>query len=591
MKPLIIIAHAGLDRKIAEEECLKAIGEHEFSIVHFIDFEIVNAKLSELYDLPFEQLALEQQRKFKEKVEPLLQTNPDAVVAYFGLAPIPLAFHLGVLLNGFPNCTYFQFHHERKTWYEKIDPPKDYSFGLAEIELPSKVEKGKGDIFIRVSTSYRIEPQHTYEVASNPTNEFDLRLVNPHVDGVSNQDQLNLVVNRFQDVLAVCSNQLPDRDKIHIFISATTGIAFALGTKINPTVYPFVQTYQFSRDQTPKYKEAILISKKTEQAVAFSEEQKALAAEMRVKWNREITERIRPFIKTNQGVFENWFYHIIQNDASLKDCLNGAWKSLPDLGKTSLLNDTIDLNATTVNNGFKYDSANSKWQIDDGMCISLKKRLEKYSNVDSIKAGRLFFFHEGLHYSQDGHSLTEEIATGIGRFPKVIGEADYQADVWALLYEYRFSLVHNQSNVEPNIKKFFLDTIDTAVETMWSFVDMGFELTEIQIRSMNRFLNWYWQWVRIERLPGNGTLKEIILILFDKPTIEFAGAEIITLDKQRTCYKLSAKPISNYELAIFHKNKVHRFSPTRITRIVEGFRELNGGKIKEGLRSFLVTLE
>src|SRR5690606_2981382 len=215
-----------------------------------------------------------------------------------------------------------------------------------------------------------------------------------------------------------------------------------------------------------------------EQVVAFSEEQKAMAAEMRVKWNREITERIRPFIKTNQGVFENWFYHIIQNDVNLKGCLNGAWKSLPDLGKTSLLNDTIDLNATTVNNGFKYDSADSKWQIDDGMCISLKKRLEKYSNVDSIKAGRLFFFHEGLHYSQDGHSLTEEIATGIGRFPKVIEEADYQADVWALLYEYRFSLVHNQSNVEPNIKKFFLDSIDTAVETMWSFVDMGFELTE-----------------------------------------------------------------------------------------------------------------
>ena len=49
---------------------------------------------------------------------------------------------------------------------------------------------------------------------------------------------------------------------------------------------------------------------------------------------------------------------------------------------------------------------------------------------------------------------------------------------------------------------------------MWSFVDLGSELTEIQIRSMNRFLNWYWQWVRIERLSGNGTLKEIIEILF-----------------------------------------------------------------------------
>ncbi len=125
---------------------------------------------------------------------------------------------------------------------------------------------------------------------------------------------------------------------------------------------------------------------------------------------------------------------------------------------------------------------------------------------------------------------------------------------------------------------------------MWSFVDTGSELPDIQIRSMNRFINWYWQYVRIERLSGNGDLGDILNILFDKPIIEFAGAEVFTLNGLRTCYKLNSRSLSNYEMAIFHNNKVLRFSPTGISSVVEGFKEMNGKKIKTGLRGFLVTI-
>ena len=315
-----------------------------------------------------------------------------------------------------------------------------------------------------------------------------------------------------------------------------------------------------------------------------------MAAEIREQWNKELQEKVKPFIKNSVNTFPNWFAHISQNDTGLVDCLKGNWGNLPDLSKTSLLNDTIDLNTTNVNNGFTYKSSESKWQIDDGMFLSLKSRLSKIENTDIGKAGRLFLFHEGLHYSAEGHNLIQEIATGIGRFPKVIEEADYQADVWGLLYEYKYSSIFNNSSVEPSYKKFFLDSIDTAVETMWSFVDSGAELTEIQIRSMNRFLNWYWQWIRIEFLPGNGTLKEIIEILFDKPVIEFAGADVFTLDGQRVYYKLNSKHARNYEVAIFHKNRVSRFTPVGISKIVEGFHELNGNKVKEGLKSVYSTL-
>ncbi len=587
---LIVIAHSGLDRKITQDECLKSISSVKSDEIIFIDFEIASAKLSELYQLPYEQLALEQQRKFKREIEPVLEANPDATVVYFGFAPIPLAFQLGVLIGNTHKIEIFQLHHQKKAWYKETEPLEGNSFEIAPIELPEKSEKGKGDVFIRVGTSYRIEPQHSYEVLPNPTNEFDIVLKQPHVDSISNQKQMNEVGSAFQKVISAYSNFLPDRDKIHLFISSTPGVAFILGTKINLNVCPFVQTYQFSKDEVPKYKEAILITKKSDAAVAFSDEEKKLAAEIREGWNKELQEKVKPFIKNSVNTFPNWFAHITQNDAGLSECLKGSWGNLPDLSKTSLLNDIIDLEVANVNNGFTYKSSESKWQIDDGMFVSLNKRLSKIENTDIRKAGRLFLFHEGLHYSPDGHNLIQEIATGIGRFPKVIEEADYQADVWGLLYEYKYSSLFNASSVDANLKMFFLDSIDTAVETMWSFVDSGADLTEIQIRAMNRFLNWYWQWIRIERLSGNGTLKEIVQILFDKPVIEFAGPEVLTLDGQRVFYKLNTKRIAHFELGIFYQNKVYRFASTGIYKIVEGFRELNGDKVKEALRSFYSNL-
>lgn len=588
---LIIIAHSGLEKKITEQDCLAALPKIDGGVEKkFIDFEISNAKLSELYDLPYGQLALEQQRKFKSEIEPVLLANPNATIAYFGLVPIPLAFQLGVLMNSFSKCIYFQLHHETKTWFSNIEPEEGYKFEVTYTELPIKIERGKGDVFIRVGTSFRIDPQHSYEILSNPTNEFDISLANPKYDAMSNQEQLTSVVRVFQNILNSYNNFLPDRDKIHLFIASSPALAFALGNRINPNIFPFIQTYQFSKDESPKYKEAILITKKSDNVLAFTDEEKKLAGAIRAEWNKQLQEKVKPFIENSVNTFSTWFAHITQNDSTLHGCLTGNWSKLPDLSKTSLMNDTIDLEVMNINNGFTYNSAESKWQIDDGMFVSLNKRLSKFEDTDISKAGRLFLFHEGLHYSQDGHNLTEDIANGIGRFPKVIEEADYQADAWALLYEYKHSRMFDSASVEANLKKFFLDSIDTAVETMWSFIDAGGELTEIQIRSMNRFLNWYWQWVRIERLSGNGTLKEIIEILFDKPVIEFAGADIFTLDGQRVFYKLNSAQKRNYELAIFYKNKVSRFTPVGISKIVEGFRELNGNKVKEGLKSFHSSL-
>ena len=593
-KITVVVAHHGLDRKITEQECISALQTHEKDTTIFIDFESGNAKLSELYNLSFDNIALFQQRKFVEILKPVLDSNPGATLAYFGLTPIPVAFHLGYLVGNTHPISIYQWHHAENRWYKETDKPSvDYNFSILPLTLPLEVQKGKGDISIRVATSFNIDKHATYEVVPNPLNEFDIVLDNPRVDSLYNQETIKSVVSAFQDVLDTYANKLSDREKIHLFIASSSGLPFALGTRINPNIYPYIQTYQFDRNETPKYKEAILVTKEIDSRIVLSESDRELAHDIRKSWQRQLKTNIKPFISTiasKQSV--NWLQMVCANDTeydTVSKHLKHPWSSVTDINKTSLKHDDIDTETTDVDDGFEYIEKTNKWLLDDGFLFGLSKRLATKTETDVMQASRLFFFHEALHYSKDGHRLTKEVANGIGQFPKVIEEADYQADVWGLLTEYKYCTIYEPEKLEQGLKAFFCNAIETAVETMWSFVDTGSELSIIQVRSMNRFLNWYWQWVMIENIESKGTLEDIISILLDKPVIEFAGAPM-ELRGYRTFYKLNSKLNNKLQLAAFARNKVYRFAPNLIDDIVDGFKNLDGEKIKIGLKSFQIVL-
>lgn len=592
---LVIIAHYGLDKKISRNECEAALVEKDYKEIIFIDFEACSADLDELYDLPYENIALAQERKFNELVKPVLKQHPDSHIAYFGLTPIPIAFHFGYLVGNTHKSIIYQWHHQQQIWYAITNPPKpDYSFKILDIKLPLEVQKGGGEVTIRISTSFKIDPSSTFELVPNPANQFDIELENTSTDSLYCQENINSVVNSFQEVLDSYASKLSDRGQIHLFISSSAGLPFALGTRINPNVYPFIQTYQFSKDKIPKYKEAILISKEVNDRVVLTDEDKNTAKTVRDEWENQLQNKIKPFIQTITGKkSENWLHTLCISEEeynSAQKYLKNPWGQIIDIGNTSLKDDKIDLSIKNVEDGFEYTERTNTWTLDDGFLSGLNNRLKKNSATNIMQAGRLFFFHEALHYSKLGHRLTREIATGIGQFPKVIEEADYQADVWALLTEYRYCQMYETGKTKNGVKEFFCNAIETAVETMWSFVDVGTELTTVQIRSMNRFLNWYWQWIQIENLNGIGKLEDVISILLDKPVIEFAGAPIVLI-AHRTYYKLAVNHTNSIQLAAFIGNKVYRFAPNNIDDIVYGFKLLNGEKIKSGLKGFQLTIQ
>ena len=206
-----------------------------------------------------------------------------------------------------------------------------------------------------------------------------------------------------------------------------------------------------------------------------------------------------------------------------------CWKSFPTLSDTNLLGDSIDIDDTESSNFYK----DGKWRISD---YFLGAVLRRFGNDPSgiLRAFRMFIFHEALHFAFQ--NLTENTAEGIGRYPKVLERADYEADVWAMFQEYTFSDHYNLLNgLSP--KEFFADLHIKAANTMWAFDIVESDPDEMQVRRIVRYLSLYFNLARILD-PKVTTLVDIANELGNAPVIDLKGLNLKTDSDSRVIASL-----------------------------------------------------
>ena len=134
----------------------------------------------------------------------------------------------------------------------------------------------------------------------------------------------------------------------------------------------------------------------------------------------------------------------------------------------------------------------------------------------------MLLLHEALHHGSQG--LTEATAQLIRHAPKVLEEVDYLADIWAMLHEFVFSRL---LSADWNTQRLgLLQIIETAVGTMWAF-DTDRELGVLEVRRVNRYLIWYAQLGRLERVS---TIADALSVLATKPVIEIVGPDTVLRD-------------------------------------------------------------
>lgn len=521
----------------------------------------------------------------ENEIKPFLNANPDYKVLYFGTASIPLALHLGYCFGSWKDVDVYLLHRERMIW-----DWQDQN-GVKELKLHSNFVKeeftGPIDVIYKVEATYFSQDADLKEVVENPSKKIDLKLDVIGKDVFGNQEQLKHFAHQFALGIDTVANYLPNTDKIHLFPTVPVGLAFLMGTKINPMVTKPIVTYQYNTNHTPKYEQILILQESDQPEAIITEEDAKFILEIRAELKNELENKIAPFVKLKiedqkKHTDKLSWVKTVLNDGSYNEIERGYWKNIPDISQTILANSKLVDSTDLAGEGF-HISENGEWQLTDRFIFNIKNRLNN-DKPKILKALRLFVFHEAIHIHQ---KLTSYTAENIGRFPRVLEEADYIADVWAMVHEYAFSKLYYASETNDLIT-FFKELIDVATKTMWAFDDLDPNVDEMQIRRVNRYLIWYWIFLQIDDKKCK-TVDDVINIFAIKPVLEIRGLDI-RAQSQRTIFRLTNYKTEDLEIGYFDRNaRILRASNSggiQLPELIKGFKERNGEKIIKQLKAW-----
>lgn len=208
--------------------------------------------------------AVQQEAVFRTELLPRLRAADSPRLAYFGLAPIPLAFHLGSLLSNLNHVDIYQFHRDSQDWrWDAAAPPLQ----LYDRGIPTQLQPGVRTVVVRIGTSFSIDPEDTRAIvpgldaatSRDAVREIDIFLTQPDPEALRSPQNIDAVADRFHQALDAVAKYLPNVQLVHLFAAVPVGLALRLGMRHNPNVHRAVQTYQFSRQRTPRYHAALRI--------------------------------------------------------------------------------------------------------------------------------------------------------------------------------------------------------------------------------------------------------------------------------------------------------------------------------------------
>ncbi|UQA57427.1 SAVED domain-containing protein [Polyangium aurulentum] len=222
-----------------------------------VEIAPLRTELGKSREIDWATALAEQERLFVQCLEPEIVGRQR--LAYFGFAPIPLALHLGYRVERRIKVDVYQRHHGREDWVWAPDDATATRALLKPLNLPEHGSMDAGPVVLRVSTSHRISPTETEEVIPRSLAVVDIALADPDEDALETRGALTEVVAAFNLAISRLKRLFPNLTAIHLFAAIPVGLAFRLGTQINPTIYPDTVTYQYWAKGSPKYRGAIVL--------------------------------------------------------------------------------------------------------------------------------------------------------------------------------------------------------------------------------------------------------------------------------------------------------------------------------------------
>ncbi len=580
----IILKHQ-LFKEISDQEVLEILEKKvDKKNLHIVDIKFKLIGMDEIGDLPNLEAKAYQRQICENEIRPLINQYPNFKIAYFGSVSIPLALHLGYCLGSWQSMEIFNLDRETNKWVvddtDLPELPYKNKFPRETIEIST-------DVLFKVESSYAIQDQEVKESIGTNHQTVGLQLEVFDKNAFKGFDHIVKFGAKFSEGLDAVANYIPNTDKVHLIVTAPVGVTFYLGTRINPNVTKPIVTYQYRTNQSPPYEEVFVLQEEEAALKSIGEAEKKHIDDIRSKLKREIEEKIAVFAREKgEQASSNetqWIDLILPAGGEHINLKYGYWKNLSNIVNTPLKNATLsdDTSEADKREGF-YLNDNGVWQVSDRFIFNVSQRL-KGDEVKMLRALRMFILHEGFHVTQ---GLTNHTASSIGRFPRVLEEADYVADVWAFFHEYAISKRYYSSDAS-NAKDFFKGLFTLATETMWSFVELSNDYNEMQVRGVNRFLIWYFAFNLVDDSKCV-SLKDIVDRLSIKPILELKGLQIKAVN-QRVIYRLNNFKANELEIGYFDPSTYVRRNGNaggiELPSLVEGFKKRNGLAIMEQMKT------
>lgn len=472
-------------------------------------------------------LGRDQRRTWEQDVGPLLAKYPKAGIAYFGLAPIPLAVHLGTLTERWPMVHVYQRrHHAERSWhYAGGGEPK-----VVGPNGPHERSRSSDPVLLAVGVTNSVDMDVAMAVVGPTSAEVELGTEPLGEDVLVSMGAVNAVGEQFRRALDLVERNRPGTTEAHLFAAVPCGLAFLLGTYVTPTRDLKVVTYQYHRGEEPRYREALRVPERHAATPALTVEQRAQTVVTRAAWEAE-RKRVVDFLEDR--AVASWWNLLGQHGVAFG---HGSLAKLQGALETRLRR-PIEMAAGDVD-GFRFDEKRDVWVFSDELVIAIR---DGVPSADVDRAGRMLLLHEALHHGRQG--LNAEMARQIRLAPKVLEELDYCADVWAMMHNFAYEQLVDRP--WPEQRSGLTSIVDTAVRTMWAF-DAFNERGALEVRRVNRYLIWYTQLVRLERA---GSFEQALATLADKPVVELVGPLVGVRDNRWVAKLNGAGPLT-YELVL-----------------------------------------
>ena len=535
--------------------------------------------------------AEETRRLFREKLLPRMQVRPSAPLAYFGSAPIPLAMLLGRLIGSAPRLSVYQRHHDTKEWGWTAESQAPEV--LLKCDTDERHERIEGDAILRLSSTVLVSEDESRAAVTSPIAiEADVKLDAIHRDTITNEAVLRRVASLFREGLDRILDLRPKVHTVHVFATAPAGLAFLMGTEISPNYHPAIQTYFFDSQRSPKQVPACLLAEAIATNTVPQLDEETLVAERKLAANEfehvhnlAITSKEEAGKgKTRKAKVPSWLSFTLPEPKDAAPFV-GTWCCLPAIHELPAATSAFSLEQNP-GDGFAYDPRKRTWSLSASLMGAFLKRFP--DREQRARVLRMFFFHEVIH---GAHRLTTATSRGIGRFPRVLEELDYQADVWGMLHELKHTRSRQAARFAngKGVREEILAMIDLALETYAAFDDGPGPMTRIQVRRMNRYMIWCWQSLMVE----NADDQDVYAALADKPLLELAGPSQFTQD-ERVFFDLTSTP-RRLELAVLHQNVLRRFAsgeggPVDLGQLLAHLRTRNVQGLKDSLRGAMDAL-